>query len=238
MKNIIDLPDIGKVMIRTDRRIKNLSIKMAPTKGVWLNIPFGTKKEVILDFIQKNKAWILENKKKIEQKEQKQTVFTSDTVFHTKFHEVTFAPKSQENVTAKINDSKIEVFYPNHIDVYSEPLQNAIRNVIIHILGMEAEEYLPQRLCELADKYHFRFNKVGIRNSKTHWGSCSGDNNISLSLHLMRLPNHLIDMVLIHELCHTIEKNHSSKFWELHAKCCDNLEAKKQEIKKYSTRII
>ncbi len=238
MNSIVEIPDIGKVSIRSNRRIKNLSIKMAPTKGIWVNIPFGTDKKLVLDFIQKHKAWILKNKQKIEQKEQRQTVFTPDTVFRTKFHQLKMLPKATGDITAKIKNSELILTYPQTIDILEEGFQQTVRNIVIEVLRIEAQNYLPKRLCQLAEKYRFQFNKVSIRNSKAQWGACSATNNISLSLHLMRLPDHLIDMVLIHELCHTIEKNHSSKFWQLHAKCCSNLEAKKQELKQYSTNIL
>ncbi len=240
MNNTVKIPDIGEVSIRSNRRIKNLSIRMAPDKGIWINIPFGTDKKLVLDFIEQHKDWILKNKQKIEQKkEQKQTVFTPDTVFRTKFHQLKLEPVQKgKHLTAKVGEDTVTVFYPYKMDFLDERFQEGMRKIVIEVLRMEAEMYLPKRLCELADKHGFQFNKVGIRNSKTRWGSCSGKNNISLSLHLMRLPNHLIDMVLIHELCHTVEKNHSPRFWELHAACCDNLEAKKQEIRKYSTNLL
>ena len=57
-------------------------------------------------------------------------------------------------------------------------------------------------------------NKVKINNAKTRWGSCSIENNITLSLQLMRLPDYLIDYVILHELAHTKVKNHSIHFWD------------------------
>ena len=73
--------------------------------------------------------------------------------------------------------------------------------------------FLINRINELADKYGFIFNKVSIRNQKTRWGSCSIKNNISLNIQLMRLSNSLIDYVILHELVHTVVKNHSILFW-------------------------
>ena len=66
------------------------------------------------------------------------------------------------------------------------------------------------------DRLHgFRYGRVTIRASRTKWGCCTGDNNLSLSLFLMTLPPHLRDFVLLHELCHTVHHDHSSHFHAL-----------------------
>lgn len=71
---------------------------------------------------------------------------------------------------------------------------------------------LIERTCELAKKYRFGYKSISIRNQKTRWGSCSKDNKINLNIKLLRLPEDLIDYVIIHELLHTRIKNHSPIF--------------------------
>jgi predicted metal-dependent hydrolase len=97
-----------------------------------------------------------------------------------------------------------------------------------------AKEFLEGRIKELADKFGFVYNKITIRNQKTRWGSCSGKNNINLNMQLMNIPNHLIDYVLLHELVHTIVKNHSPLFWTTLDRYVGNAKAIDKELKKYS----
>lgn len=85
----------------------------------------------------------------------------------------------------------------------------------IEMWRAQAKATLPGRLEQLARHHGFAYAGVTIRNSRTRWGSCSARNDISLSLRLMRLPGHLIDYILLHELCHTRIKNHGPKFHAL-----------------------
>lgn len=96
------------------------------------------------------------------------------------------------------------------------PRMRYVQNPIeIKNLRKSAKEYLPKRLDELAKMHGFKYRRVFIKNMRTRWGSCSFFNNINLNLNLMKLEDGLIDYVLLHELCHTVEKNHSNSFWNL-----------------------
>ena len=77
----------------------------------------------------------------------------------------------------------------------------------------EARKKLVSRLNELSEQHGFSYNKVFMRNQKTRWGSCSAKNNISLNMKLVRLPDEMIEYVLLHELVHTRIKNHTNEFW-------------------------
>ena len=91
-------------------------------------------------------------------------------------------------------------------------------------MRQEAKETLPKRVAFWAEKFGFRYGRVTIRAARSKWGSCSGENNISLSLFLMTLPPHLRDYVIIHELCHTVHHNHSAAFHSLLNQCLGGAE--------------
>ena len=107
------------------------------------------------------------------------------------------------------------ISYPEVLPVTHSGVQEGIRYGIEESLRLEAKSFLPGRLAWLAREHGFSFNKVTIKNLKSRWGSCSGRNNINLNLHIMRLPDELIDYILLHELSHTVEKNHGPRFWAL-----------------------
>ena len=115
-----------------------------------------------------------------------------------------------------------------------EKRQAAISNDLPEIDRALARKKLTQRLNELSRLYGLTYNRVFIRNQKTRWGSCSARNNISLNMKLLRLPEELIDYVILHELVHTIEKNHSKSFWAELNKFVGNAGVLKSRLRGYS----
>jgi predicted metal-dependent hydrolase len=77
----------------------------------------------------------------------------------------------------------------------------------------DARKILIERLDEQAKKHGLIYNRVFVRNQKTRWGSCSSKNNISLNAKLVKLPEELMDYIILHELVHTRVKNHGKKFY-------------------------
>ena len=78
-----------------------------------------------------------------------------------------------------------------------------------------AKIHLPAMVERLAKQHGFRYGRVTIRATRSKWGCCTAQNNLSLSLFLMALPEHLQEFVILHELCHTVHHNHSAAFHEL-----------------------
>lgn len=99
--------------------------------------------------------------------------------------------------------------------VVAEPKVEEMSREEWTLLCAKANEYLPIRIAEIAKECRFKYSGVRITATRSKWGSCRSDNRISLSVFLMRLPKHLIDFVIVHELCHTVYHNHSKEFHAL-----------------------
>ncbi|MDD4923778.1 MAG: SprT family zinc-dependent metalloprotease [Dehalococcoidales bacterium] len=97
-----------------------------------------------------------------------------------------------------------------------------------------ARERLVKRLALLAKRYAFTYNRVSIRNQKTRWGSCSVKNNISLNIKLVRLPEELMDYVILHELVHTRIKDHGPLFWAEMDKLVGDGRRMRRRLKNYT----
>ena len=95
---------------------------------------------------------------------------------------------------------------------YEEQSQ-LVLDTFVDVDRSRAKRKLTRRLRHLAGKHGFIYNRIFIRNQKTRWGSCSYKNNISLNMKIIRLPEELMDYVILHELVHTRVKDHSNAFW-------------------------
>ncbi len=79
--------------------------------------------------------------------------------------------------------------------------------------------------------YGFEYNKISIKDQKTRWGSCSRRRNLNFNYKIMFLPDELRDYVIVHELCHLGEFNHSKNFWNLVAQTLPNFKEIKKQFK-------
>ena len=82
----------------------------------------------------------------------------------------------------------------------------------IHALADEALKVIPERVRHFAPLVGVTYGGITIRNQHTRWGSCSSKGNLNFNCLLMLTPDHVIDYVVVHELCHRLEMNHSPRF--------------------------
>ncbi len=95
-----------------------------------------------------------------------------------------------------------------------------------------ALKIVKDRIAHFNAFYQFRVNKITIKNQKTRWGSCSKKGNLNFNYRLALLPQRLSDYVIVHELCHLGQFNHSPEFWKLVAKTIPDYKKIKREFKK------
>ncbi|MDP2650239.1 MAG: SprT family zinc-dependent metalloprotease [bacterium] len=88
------------------------------------------------------------------------------------------------------------------------------------------------RLLHFNSAYVFAYHSISIRNQKTCWGSCTAKGNLSFNYKILFLPEPLRDYVIVHELCHLRELNHSKKFWALVEHSIPNHAHMRKELKK------
>jgi predicted metal-dependent hydrolase len=222
--------------INESKRAKRIGLRIKAPNKVILTIPHRGNIKAALKFAAEHQEWVANKLAKAAKREdENQLTITPESEFSTKSHTFEFIPHQRDKAYIRIVAGKTRISHPSHWTIADEEMQNLVQLALKETYRKEAKTDLPERLEELAHHCGFKYNKVHIRDSKARWGSCSGQKNLSLSLWLMKLPSHLIDYILLHELCHTVHMNHGEHFHTLLDKVCDGRSKRlNKELKAYS----
>ena len=108
----------------------------------------------------------------------------------------------------------------------------------IRKLAGEALKYIPQRTAYYAPLVKVSYGRITIRNQKSRWGSCSSKGNLNFNCLLMLMPPEVIDYVVVHELCHRLEMNHSERFWKEVERVLPDYKLRKKWLRENGDRIM
>ena len=86
------------------------------------------------------------------------------------------------------------------------------------------------KIEELNKAYNFKYRQISVRNQKTRWGSCSRKGNLNFNYKIIHLPEKYLNYIIVHELCHLKEFNHSRGFWNLVAETIPDYKEKRKEF--------
>ncbi|MCK5822576.1 MAG: M48 family metallopeptidase [Bacteroidales bacterium] len=234
---IINIEGVGNVCLKKSNRARNVSITIKPFEGVSVSVPRTLSFKSAEKIVNNRQDWIKRHLPRIEEIENKFTIFDEGTNFETRNHALQFEPCEVDSVKAKISDNIIKIIYPDDEDIRNIKYQVTIRKAIEEAWRIEAKQFIPERVKQLSEIHGFKYNNIYIKNIKSRWGSCSFKDNLNFTLHLMRLPDYLIDYVILHELCHTIHKNHGKEFWALLNKVSGNAKDLRNEMKSWEIKI-
>lgn len=236
-EQVYNFKTIGDIAFVKNNRAKSLRITVKANDKVKVTVPRFVSLSNAFQFVEEKQDWIKQSLEKMRTIEQRATVFKPGVEFTTKAHLLEFCQQPDIKLTAKVGSGYIRIFYSSEAQVLLPESQAFIVKTIEYTLRKEAKAYLPLRTKFLAEKYGFKFSGVCVKNLRSRWGSCSTVNNINLNIHLMRLPDHLIDYVILHELTHTVHKNHGKQFWQALDKVSGNARGLASEMRKYRTQV-
>lgn len=134
-------------------------------------------------------------------------------------------------------DMKRDIHVEN-IRVESEDLENKYSPEELNAILEEAKDKLPRLVVRYAKKMNISYEKVFVKTQKTRWGSCSSKGNINLNCLLMKVPPYVRKYVIVHELAHRKEMNHSEHFWKLVANEMSDYQKAVKWLKKNGEAVI
>lgn len=208
---IITDEQLGEIRLVSSKRAKRIIVRR---KENYFQLTHPAS--VSLSLIKKTIEEMRPQFNRLLERRQSALLFTPDTVFETiGFNLNIIENPATSNFYVTLKDKVLSISCPSGTDFRNEQVQAFIKKSIEKALRHAGQSILSDKIKRLSQTHGFSYSTLKINKSRGRWGSCSSKKSINLSLYCMLLPEYLIDFVILHELCHTIEMNHGEKFWKL-----------------------
>lgn len=188
--------------IKSPRR-KTMTLQVSRTGEIIVRTPVNVSEEIIRRFIEKHENWIRQKVNAARQNPVPQ--FKEDELFYY----------LGEQYPLRFGDSGSHSIKFDNAFIIAEELQEKAEELLLTWFQRQALKYLNQRTPELAAGHGLKYRKLRLNDASTNWGSCSSLGYLNFNWRLIQCPPPVIDYIIVHELAHLTEMNHSSRFWEL-----------------------
>jgi predicted metal-dependent hydrolase len=206
----VTLPDgtNTEVQIVKSNRAKHLSLR-ANRHGIYAIVPNFTSHNEIMTFIASKKEWISKSSthfKKITSGLDPMLIQQGKLLFLGVPYDIHLVNDRYFFVIISESLRRITIHNPN---------KNKRKKAIIEFYRQHTSRILDERIKVLSSQLNLKFNRISIKYHRSRWGSCSLKKNLNFNVMLSALPSGIIEYVIVHELFHLQELNHSERFWEL-----------------------
>ncbi len=203
----VELAGIGQVTLQKRRGNRSLRLSISAHGVIRVSLPPWAPYKMAIEYALSKAEWIQKHRPVIAPLDHKTPV---GKAHHLIFQHDPALLKPRTRLKA----NEIIISLPPTMGTNHVVAQRLATTAAIRALKIEAEQLLPTRLAQLAEKHSFYYQSVTVKRLSSRWGSCDAHNNITLNCYLMQLPWRLVDYVLLHELTHTRVMAHGPKFWD------------------------
>jgi predicted metal-dependent hydrolase len=194
--------------VRTPRARRYI-LRIRPDGSLRVTVPrWGSKREA-RDFVARQRRWIERERERVLQEHGSRDWQDGSEIWLRGERVRVSVARDADGLTISYGDRRVAARGGDDI-----------RGAIEEDLRRLAREELEPRLRDLAARHDLRPGRVSIRNQRSRWGSCAREGNIALNFRLVQMPSDIRDYVLLHELMHLRQQNHSSRFWRLVEQVC------------------
>jgi len=196
---------------RTNKKIKRISLTLENKNEIIVKTPLKFKSHMIKEVVYEYKEWILKSIQRVPSKNSFDFVSGGVIPFLGMQYPMNLViNESMKNVKFSLNDEVFMVEYNETCNEYEDFIEG-----LKLFYKYNASKIIDPLFEKWSNTTQFIPNKVGYGYAKGRWGSCNHINNISINYKLLQFEQKVIEYVVLHELCHIQEKNHSKKFWDL-----------------------
>jgi predicted metal-dependent hydrolase len=213
-----EYPEIEFVRMRRARRY---ILRVRPGGGLRVTIPRGGSRAEATRFVQRQAAWIQRERARAHSAGIPVQWVPGAHVLLRGMQVRVEVSESQGQALVRYGDRSIRV----------PSARGDLRTHIERDLRALARAELGPRLRDLATRHGLTVSGVSIRNQRSRWGSCSREGRIALNFRLVQMPPHVSDYVLLHELMHLKQQNHSRRFWRLVEETCPDFREAERWLK-------
>jgi predicted metal-dependent hydrolase len=215
------------VIHHTNKRIKRISLVLENQNEIIIKTPLKFKAHNLKEIVYQHKDWILRSFKKVPAKNQFDFICGGTMPFMGKDYPLKLiADENIKNIKVEFKD---DIFYFYHNPTIQE--YNLFLDALKKFYKKVAQKYIDPLFDEWCFRTKLNPQKISYRFAKRRWGSCSFENNISMNYMLLQFPIEAIEYVVLHELCHIEEKNHSKRFYNLLSLYMPNYKAQENTLK-------
>ncbi|KUK79622.1 MAG: hypothetical protein XD95_0253 [Microgenomates bacterium 39_7] len=215
--------------LRHPVRVKKVTLKVEPPDRVIVSAPKRVSKKVIEDFVTQNEGWIKKQLIKLSSQLDQVESDTQIMIFGIKYNKMYIADHLRP-LGISIEEEKIIFNFPHISEINQEKI---IKKELKLFLKKSARTFLEKQLSQYAKLMNVKYQRLTLREQKTRWGSCSGQDRISLNWRLVHYPPEVINYVIVHELAHLVQRNHSRQFWQLVAQYDPEYSEHRSYLRKY-----
>jgi predicted metal-dependent hydrolase len=215
------VPGINYQVVRSKR--KTISIQINRYGEVTVRAPMRVSESYIADFVTSKAAWVHKHTKDIV------------TKLELKSDSKLWLLGAQYPLQLSSKFTQVQLV-SKQIQAPNLPTSKLKRQIVAWY-KTQANSYIAARLSALSTQHNFSYQSMSINSAESRWGSCSAKGTLNFSYRLIMAPAQVIDYVILHELCHTIQHNHSAKFWAEVAKVMPDYKAHERWLKKFGREL-
>ena len=222
------------LVVRHSAKSRHLRLQVhTDTREVHLVIPRFVLPFEVNRFVIEKTPWIEKQWEKIENQSSihPKPKYKSGDIFYYMGRplELTVRPCEKKRPSVRISADKLIIQLYHRVSE-AEGVK-MVKKTLEDFYRKKAEEIIHDRLEYFNEHYRFRYHRITLRNQKSRWGSCSTQKNLNFNWRLAMAPVEIIDYVVVHELCHLKEMNHSASFWKLVSEACPDYKKSRKWLK-------
>lgn len=211
------------------QRAKHVKFSYSPVKGLRITLPMRMSMKHLPDIVKAHRAWIV-----LQVEKNPPSAFVRPSRIHLPLLESTWSVHYEaKQDRARLREKRSGELILNVAETSSEEVIYLLKKWV----RRKALQHLPPLFQSVSEAIQLPYRRLSIRSQETMWGSCSGDHSIRLNDRLVFFPWPLARHIMIHELCHTQEMNHSAAFWSLVKKNDEHYRLHRQQCRHYQQQL-